>query len=52
MIITFHSSANNTHFNKKGFALRLVLKVMRVLGNWKWPIAPKEGFNFRKSFAF
>ena len=51
MIITFRSHANNTHFHEKGFALRLVLKV-RVFGNWKWPIARKEGFNFRKSFAF
>ena len=33
----FHSQANKTHFDKKGFALGLILKV-RVSGTRKWPI--------------
>ena len=37
MIFYFH--VNLTHFHKKGFALRLVLKVMRVFGTRKWPIS-------------
>ena len=37
MIFYFH--VNLTHFHKKGFALRLVLKVMRVFGTRKWPLA-------------
>ena len=32
----FHSHSNKTHFHKKGFALRLVLKVT-VFGTRKWP---------------
>ena len=38
MEMIFHSQANKTYFHKKGCALGLILKV-RVLGNWKWPIA-------------
>ena len=34
----FHSSANKTHFHKKGCALRLILKV-RVFGTRKSPIS-------------
>ena len=31
------ANSNETHYDKDGFALSLVLKV-RVLGNRKWPI--------------
>ena len=34
----FYSLVNKTHFHKKGFALRLVLKG-RIFGFRKWPIA-------------
>jgi len=37
MEIIFHSLANKTHFDKKGCALGLILKV-RVFGTRKWPI--------------
>ena len=33
----FHSQANQSHFHKNGFALRLALKQSHK-GNWKWPI--------------
>ena len=33
----FHSHANQTHFHKNGFALRLALK-QRHKGTRKWPI--------------
>ena len=33
----FYYHANKTHVHKKGFALRLVLRV-RVFGTPKWPI--------------
>ena len=36
MIFYYH--ANRTHFQKKGFALGLILRV-RVFGTRKWPIA-------------
>ena len=35
MKMSFYSRENKTHFQKKGFALRLVL---RVFGTPKWPI--------------
>ena len=34
----FHSHANQSHFHKNGFALRLALK-QRHKGTRKWPIA-------------
>ena len=34
----FHFSANQCHFHKNGFALRLALK-QRQNGTRKWPIA-------------
>ena len=34
----FHNHANQSHFCKNGFALRLALK-QRHKGTWKWPIA-------------
>ena len=34
----FHFHANQSHFNKNGFALRLALK-QRHKGTRKWPIA-------------
>ena len=37
MEIIFHSHANKTHFQKKGCAPSLILKV-RVFGTRKWPI--------------
>ena len=37
MKITFDSHANRTHFQRKRFALGLVLTV-RVSGTRKWPI--------------
>ena len=37
MEMIFHSHANITHFDKKGCALGLILKV-RVFGTRKWPI--------------
>ena len=40
MIFNYH--ANKTHFQNKGFALSLVLKV-RFFGTRKWPIALKPG---------
>ena len=33
----FHFHANQSHFHKNGFALRLALK-QRHKGTWKWPI--------------
>ena len=33
----FHSHANQSHFHKNGFALRLALK-LRHKGTRKWPI--------------
>ena len=36
MEMNFHSHANKTHFNKKGCALGLILKV-KVFGTRKWP---------------
>ena len=42
MEIIFHSPANKTHFQKKGCALGLVLKV-RVFGTRKWPIKAPGG---------
>ena len=33
----FYSYANKTHFQKKGFALSLFLKV-RAFETWKWPV--------------
>ena len=38
----FHSNANKTHFQKKGYALSLILKV-RVFGTRKWPIGLLTG---------
>ena len=37
MKITFYSHANRTRFQRKGFALGLVL-TGRVFGTQKWPI--------------
>ena len=37
----FHSHANQSHFHKNGFALRLALK-QRHKGTRKWPIAFDE----------
>ena len=37
MEMIFHSHANKTHFQMKGCALGLTLKVS-VVGTWKWPI--------------
>ena len=37
MKMIFNTHANKTHFHKKGFAFRLVLKV-RVFGTRKWPV--------------
>ena len=37
MEMIFHSHANKTHFNQKGSALGLILKV-RVFETRKWPI--------------
>ena len=37
MKMIFHSHANKTHFQKKGCALGLILKV-RIFGTLKWPI--------------
>ena len=37
MEMIFHSHANKTHFNQKGCALGLILKV-RVFETRKWPI--------------
>ena len=34
----FYSHANETRFQKEGFALSLVLKV-RVFGTQKWPVS-------------
>ena len=39
MEIIFYFHVNLTHFYKKGFALRLVLKVTRVFGTRKRPIS-------------
>ena len=39
MKMIFYFRVNLTHFYKKGFALRLVLKVMRVFGTRKWALA-------------
>ena len=36
----FHFHANQSHFHKNGFALRLALK-QRHMGTQKWPINPK-----------
>jgi len=44
MEMIFHSHANKTHFNKKGCALDLILKV-RDFGTRQWAIA--VCFNFR-----
>ena len=43
MTINFHSHSNKTHFNKKGFALSLLLK-MRVFGIQKIPISTRHVF--------
>ena len=49
MKIVFYSHTSKTHFHKKGFALRLVLRV-KVFGTGKWliPVActalVKEGW--------
>ena len=40
MEIIFHSHANKTHFQKKGCAPSLILKV-RVFGTRKWAIGNK-----------
>ena len=56
--IQFHFYANQTHFHKNGYALRLVLKQRRK-GTRKWPIVivehttelvslPSEKFNDMK----
>ena len=37
----FHIQANQSHFHKNGFALKLALK-QRHKGTRKWPIKPKE----------
>ena len=37
----FHFHANQSHFRKNGFALRLALK-QRHKGTRKWPIKPGE----------
>ena len=41
MEIIFHFHANKTHFQKKGCARDLTLK-MKVLGTQKWPIEQTE----------
>ena len=38
MEMILHSYANETHFNKKGCSLGLILKV-RIIGIRKWPIS-------------
>ena len=43
MMINFQSHSNKTHFNKKGFALSLLLKV-RVSGIQKIPISTRHVF--------
>ena len=49
----FHSHANQAHFQKKGCALGLILKV-RVFGTRKWPIPHTRNYkgnehNFRRN---
>ena len=41
MKMNFNYDANKTHFQNKGFALSLVLKV-RFFGTRKWPIDPRN----------
>lgn len=36
MEMNFHPHANKTHFQEKGYALRLILKV-RISGTRTWP---------------
>ena len=46
MEMIFHSHANKTHFQKKGCALGLILKV-RVFGTRTWPIQSAYGVEGR-----
>ena len=49
----FHFHANQSHFHKNGFTLRLVLK-QRLKGTWKWPINLQFilGFCCKKTLFF